>query len=229
MQSGASVGLRDPKVREEAREAGAPAGHRQAIDLDTFCRIPARYIHLERFLACVAGIPPGLAARVLGCSRLHPNLSERIVALYGLDRCTPTDFTETGRRIALLDGDQLRRVGELAGGVWHAQALRSIILVHTLRELLAEFDPRLHRVALTNMDLSPKPDRPLDPSALVAAIRSDGMHCLNAATWQLPAALRSRILLRFPTDSPLGSPVSVRHQQLGPLIVDRVLADEMVQ
>jgi hypothetical protein len=89
VQPGASVGLRDPKVRDEARETGAHSGHRQAIDLDTFCRIPARYIHLERFLACVPGIPPGLAARVLGCSRLHPNLSERIVALYGLDRCTP--------------------------------------------------------------------------------------------------------------------------------------------
>ena len=229
MRPGASVGLGDPKVRDEAREPGVPAGHRRAIDLDAFCQVPARYIHIERFLPCVPGIPPRLAARVLGCSRLHPNLSERIVALYGLDRCTTAEFTETGRRIAVLDGEQLRRAGELAGGIWHAQALRSTVLVQTLRELLAEFDPRLHKVALTNMDLSPKTDPPLDPSALVDAIRSDGTHCLNAAIWQLPASLRSRILLRFPTDTPLGSPVSVRHQQLGPLIVGRVLADEIVQ
>jgi len=229
VQPGAFVGLRNPKVRDEAREPGAPAGHRPAMDMDAFCQIPARYIHIERFLPCVPGIPPGLAARVLGCSRLHPNLSERIVAAYGLGCCTAADFTKTGSRIALLDDEQLRRVGELAGGIWHAQALRSTVLVHTLREILAAFDPRLHEVALTNMDLSPKPDRPLDRSALVDAIRSDGTHCLNAAIWQLPASLRSRLLLRFPTDTPLGSPVSVRHQQLGPLIVSRLLADEIVQ
>ncbi|BAM93188.1 NolU protein [Bradyrhizobium oligotrophicum S58] len=219
--------MRDPKV-SGGSEPGAPVGHRPAIDMDGFCRLPARYIHVERFLACVPGIPPGLAARMLACNRLHRNLSERIVVHFGIDCCTAADIAERRSRIALLGGEQLRRVAELAGGVWHAHALRSTVLMNTLREVLGEFDPQLHKVALANIDLSPRSDRPLDRSSLADAIRSDGMQCLNAAIWQLPATLRSRILLRFPIDSPLGSPVSRRHQQLGPEIVDRVLADGMV-
>jgi hypothetical protein len=103
-----------------------------------------------------------------------------------------------------------------------------MVLAHALTRLLAEFDPRLHGVALAHADLSPKSESPLGPARLADAIRRDGMHCLNAAVWQLSAPLRGRILLKFPVDSPLGSPVSGQHRQLGPLIVDRVLADVIV-
>ncbi len=227
VQPGASLGLRAPKVGGGC-EPGAPVGHWPVMDMDTFCRLPARYIHVERFLACVPGVSPGLAARILACDRLHRDISERIVVHYELDCCTAADVADTRSRIAFLDCEQLCRVGELAGGVWHAHAIRSTVLKTTLREHLGEFDSRLHKVALANIDLSPKPDRPPNPSALADLIRGDGMQCLNAAIWRLPATLRSRILLRFPINSPLGSSVSRRHQQLGPEIVDRVLADGMV-
>jgi hypothetical protein len=229
VEPGASVSVRDPMEGDASRGPGAPAGERlAAIDMDAFCRVPARYIHIERFLACVPSFPAALAARVLSCARLHRDLSERIVARYRLDCCTTADFTDRRSHIALLDIEQVRRVGELAGGIWHAQTLRSMVLVHALGRLLAEFGPRFHEIALANLDLSPKAERPLDSAALADAIRSDGMHCLNAAIWQLSTPLRSRILLRFPIDSPLGSPISSRHQQLGPLIVDRVIAAVML-
>src|SRR4051794_17433674 len=157
VESGASAGVCGPMDGDGGGEPGALAGHRPAaIDMDAFCRVPAAYIHVERFHACVPGIPAGLAARVLGCVRLHRGLSERIVAHYDLDCCTTADFTDSRSRIALFDIEQLRRLSELAGGIWHAQALRSMVLAHALTPLVAEFDPRLHGVALANADLSPK-------------------------------------------------------------------------
>jgi YOP protein translocation protein YscK len=192
--------------------------------MPTFCRMPAAYIHADRFLECIPDIPPPLAARLLGCARLHRNLSELILVHYRLEECTEADFMDARSRFALLDAEQLRRVGELAGGIWHAQSLRSIILGRALATVLADFEPQLHGLALENVDLSPEPKRPLDPVALAEAIRRDGMHCLSAFLAGLSAPLRRRVLLKFPNGSPVGAPVSELHAALGPVIIDRIAA-----
>jgi hypothetical protein len=190
--------------------------------------MPAGYIHADRFPECIPDVPAPLAARLLGCARLHGNLSALILAHYCLEACTEADFTDARSRFALLDAERLRRVGELAGGIWHAQSLRSIILGHALATVLADFEPQLHGLALENVDLSPEPKRPLDPAALAEAIRRDGMHCLGAFLARLPAPLRRRVLLKFPDGSPVGSPVSELHAALGPMIIDRIAARVLV-
>ena len=184
--------------------------------------MPAAYIHADRFPECIPDIPAPLAIRLLGCARLQPNLSQLILEHYHLEECAEADFMDAPSHFCLLDVEQLRRVGELAGGIWHARSLRSIVLGRELATILADFDPQLHGLALENVDLSPEPERSLDPAALAEAIRRDGMHCLSAFLARLPAPLRRRVLLRFPDGSPVGSLVSELHAALGPVIIDRI-------
>jgi hypothetical protein len=196
--------------------------------LPTFCRMPAAYIHADHFPVCIPDVSAPLAARLLGCARLHRNLSELILEHYHLEECTEADFKDARCHFCLLDAEQLRRVGELAGGIWHAQSLRSIILGRALATILADFEPQLHGLALENVDLSPKPKGSLDPAALAEAIRRDGMHCLSAFLARLSAPLRRRVLLKFPNGSPIGRTVSELHAALGPLIIDRIAARVLV-
>jgi YOP proteins translocation protein K (YscK) len=184
--------------------------------------MPAAYIHADRFPECIPDIPAPLAIRLLGCARLQPNLSQLILEHYHLEECAAADFMDAPSHFCLLDAEQLRRVGELAGGIWHARSLRSIVLGRELATILADFDPQLHGLALENVDLSPEPERSLDPAALAEAIRRDGMHCLSAFFASLSAPLRRRVLLRFPDGSPVGSLVSELHAALGPVIIDRI-------
>lgn len=225
----------DPKIVTEDlgtvdRSCGATGDDGQALDdrscasMRMFCRMPAAYIHADRFPECIPDIPALLAARLLRCARLQRNLSELILEHYRLQACTEAAFSDAGGRLCLLDAQQLRRVGELAGGIWHARSLRSIILGRTLATILADFDPQLRSIALENVDLAPEPERPLDPAALAEAIRRDGMDCLSAFLARLPASLRGRVLLKFPAGSAAGSPVSELHAALGPAIIDRVAA-----
>jgi hypothetical protein len=184
--------------------------------------MPAAYIHGDRFPECIPDIPAPLAIRLLSCARLQRNLSQLILEHFHLDECTEADFMDAASHFCLLDAEALRRVGELAGGIWHARSLRSIVLGRALATILADFEPQLHGFALENVDLSPESERPLDPAALAEAIRRDGMHCLSAFFAHLPAPLRRRVLLKFPDGSPVSSLVSELHAALGPVIIDRI-------
>jgi hypothetical protein len=190
--------------------------------------MPAAYIHAERFPDCIPDIPAPLAMRLLACARLQRNLSQLILEHYHLAECIEADLIDAPGRFCLLDAEQLRRVGELAGGIWHARLLRSIVSGRTLATILADFEPQLHSLALENVDLSPEPERSLDPAALAEAIRRDGTDCLSAYLARLPAPLRGRVLLKFPAGYPAGSAVSELHARLGPIIIDRIAGRVLV-
>jgi len=209
-------------------DSGRALGDWSRASTRTFCLMPATYIHADRFPECVPDVSPPLAARLLRCARLQHNLSQLILDHYRLEVCTEADFMDARSQVCLLDAQQLLRVGELAGGIWHARSLRALILGRTLATILADFAPQLHGLALENADLSQEPERSLDPAALAEAIRRDGMDCLSAFLARLSAPIRRRVLLKFRPGSPIGSPVSDLHAALGPVIIDRIAAQVLV-
>ncbi|MGC2779003.1 MAG: SctK family type III secretion system sorting platform protein [Bradyrhizobium sp.] len=199
---------------------------RNASDpLPEFRRTPAIYIHPERLHSCLPYLPAALTERMLTVARLHPRLSEIIISHYGLVECSACDRGSSDCGAAAWPVDRLTRLAHRAGAVWHAGALRSLILGRSLAPLLAAFDEDLRAVAIRHIDLAAEATPRIDMGDVAEAIRRDGMHCLNAWVTELRPCSRERVILKFPLKSAIGGPVSPTHHARGVLIIRRLLAE----
>lgn len=209
-----------------------PGSHRARL---RFERLPSAYCHHERLDKLLPdGLPQTFRDRLRTSTRLRLRLSALLSRRLSLPACTAEDLAAPEGRFAQLEGDDLAGALRQIGAIWHARAIRRVILAEPLRQLVERLGRDNHRAALRFIDLAPDPDAgddrdvpdggdAPDVDALLSSIERDGLIALNAWCRRQPAALALRLHLKLPPCPEADDEPPAGHRERGVAIVDRVM------
>ncbi len=193
-----------------------------------FEQLPATYCHPRRLAMLLPeGLPAGFHERLLASGRLRVRLSTLLAERFELSPLSSDDLATPEGRFAQLEGKDLESALRRIGAIWHARAIRKIVMAEPLRKLIETLDRDNHRAALSCVDLAPEAagedvEAP-DVDTLMTWIERDAKIAVNAWCRHQPASLAARLTLKLPPcaeadDEP---PVDLLDQSL--MIVDRVV------
>ncbi|MEZ5932782.1 MAG: SctK family type III secretion system sorting platform protein [Alphaproteobacteria bacterium] len=198
-----------------------------------FERLPAAWCHPDRLAGLLPqGLPAGFQGRLQGSPRLRLRLSALLTRRFALEPLGARDLATPEGRFARLEGEALQSALRRIGAIWHARALRNVILQDELRRLIERLGRGNHRAGLRRTDLAPSDDRESEDAAddapdvdtLIARIERDGLLALNAWCCLQPASLAARLRLKLPPCSEADDEPPASHREHGPRIVDAVVA-----
>ena len=133
-----------------------------------------------------ARLAPGLGESVAERLLLSPRLGERVRAWAtagAADALAALD--ERDRTLAAAGEGALRQAAVLAGSVWHARRIRSLVLARDLQAFIEAHGPGARTIALQHLSLSPAP-AVTSAEPLADAVLADGRACVSAWLGSLP-------------------------------------------
>lgn len=199
-----------------------------------FERLPGAYCHPDRIGRLLPeGLPVSFRDRLQASPRLRLRLSALLARRYQLETCNAADLATPEGCFAQLEGEELMSAVRCVGAIWHARAIRKVILTEPLRRLIERLGRNNHRAALRFIDLSPDDNDPNegadsdhatpDIEALLNKIERDGLIAVNAWRRHQPVALAERLRLKLPPGSDVDDEPPASHRDHGLMIVDRVV------
>lgn len=214
-------------MTDQHLRAARPSGpHRSRL---RFERLPAAYCHPERLSGLLPdGLPAGFRDRLQGSARLRLRLSTLIARRFALEPVAPDDLATPEGRFVRLDGEDLQNAVRRVGAIWHARALRRVILKDELAKLVEHLGRDNHRAALRFIDLAPENEaddegEAPDLDGLMGRIERAGLASVNGWCRHQPAALAARLKLKLPPCPEVDGEPEGGHRCRGPMIVDRVV------
>lgn len=139
----------------------------------------------------LGGIAAATAARLLASPRFGSRTMALVAARLGTPEAALADLPATEAALAQAREAVLGRAATLAGAVWHAARVRSLLRGADVAAFVAEHGEAARRAALAHAALAPP-----DPGE--GSIATDGAALLAAWRQALPAPLPDWIALRLP-------------------------------
>ena len=170
-------------------------------------------------------LAPGLGESIAERLLLSPRLGARVRdwALDGADAALAS-IPADDRDLVAAGEPALRRAVSLAGAVWHANRIRSLVLAKDLQSFIEAHGPAARMAALRHAALAPQQSGD-DP--LPEAVSADGRACVAAWIDALPPVAAAALRLTLPVD--LEAPPGDAHRAHGPAIVQAVAPETLVE
>ncbi|WP_458097123.1 hypothetical protein [Roseomonas sp. WA12] len=180
----------------------------------------------DRLAARIApGLPASVAERLLASPRLGARtaaLALRVIegAGPGIAALPPAEATLAG-----CDAAALERAAVLAGAVWQAGRIRSLLRGADVAALEEALGPEARQVALVHGSLaSSEPGPEMGGLPLAEAVRADGAALLLAWREALPLPVAEALRLTWPLDEPDLPGEEDARRAAGPRIVAQIAA-----
>ena len=167
-------------------------------------------------------LAPGLRSEVVLRLMRSPRLAARCTAWLeaALGEADFAVLPDDEQALASADTETLHRAAVLAGAVWHAPRIRTLVLARDIAAFIERFGEPARDVALRHAALAPAPDAALP---LEAAIGHDGGACVTAWIAALPDGVDRRLrLMLAPADE---VPPGPAHHERGPAIVSAIATE----
>ena len=205
-----------------APAAAAPAAVDDPLTGLVWRLLPARQAHPERLRALMPpSLPDTAIDRMRATPRLQRLLNAKLAAAGALNqgRPGPSGSAEWEGRLIRLDQPETAAVVLLAGAVWHAGTLKTMVMRETLRQVLAAIGRRAHAFALRHAELTPVAASAVPPAGLRMAAERDGTRCLAAWADGLPPGSAGRLRLKLsPRHLDGYSPTEIDRPHAGPIV-----------
>ncbi|VIO69183.1 Nodulation protein NolU [Bradyrhizobium ivorense] len=169
-------------------------------------------IHPSRFAACLDPLlSHATLLRLQQSFRLQPRLAALLVG-------HEVDVSGAGWNEDPLLGHDPRRAALLAGSIWHARSVLTLVSKHDLSILVKMIGAEAHAFAIRHLSSAVATSTIADPEHLLRQIEHDGHACLGAWLDEAPALDRIRVLLRLPVGTAAENPAAEHRCAAGPLL-----------
>jgi hypothetical protein len=187
---------------------------------------PAAYAHPRRIVQAFNGlIGEEIASKLLAEERFADRLTVLLADRSGLSDDfgdeTPTPAAE---RLVMLSGSEIEALVRRIGAVYWARAIVGQIRASAVVAVKQVLGEDAHAAALAHRDLAASGCKLPGLEELGGAVTSAGLRCLAAWCARQPAGIATRARLKFPASSDLDDPLAPPFDELGPRIVERLLA-----
>ena len=170
----------------------------------------------------VPGLPASVAERLLASPRLGPRVAALVQRVTTAAEPAIAALPPGDAALARGDATALDRATVLAGAVWQAGRIRSLLRAAEVAALEEALGPGARQAALAHGALA-SPDSGDAP--LADAVRTDGAVLLLAWREALPSPVAEALRLTWPLEEPAMPAAGDPRHAAGPRIVARIAGD----